>query len=160
MFAKYLCSDNSALSGAAVATQRRRKDRRDARTTARHWITAAWRRLVGVLVLLGLLTTDAHPATLSVLASFNGSNGRYPDAGSLTLIGDSLFGATFNGGTNSEYGTVFSLPVSGGSPTVLASFNGSNGANPNANLLLSGNILYGTTGYGGATAPAPSSAFQ
>ena len=37
------------------------------------------------------------------------------------------------------------FPLSGGSPTVLASFNGSNGENPEAGLTLSGNTLYGTT---------------
>ena len=46
-------------------------------------------------------------------------------------------------------GTVFSVPLSGGSPTVLASFNGSNGQDPYAGLTLSGNTLYGTTVYGG-----------
>ena len=45
---------------------------------------------------------------------------------------------------------VFSVPVSGGSPTVLASFDGSNGAGPAGGLTLSGNTLYGTTEYGGA----------
>ena len=44
-----------------------------------------------------------------------------------------------------RYGTVFSVPVSGGSPTVLASFNGSNGNIPMGGLTLSGNTLYGTT---------------
>ena len=43
------------------------------------------------------------------------------------------------------YGTVFSVPLSGGSATVLASFNGNNGDGPQAGLTLSGNTLYGTT---------------
>ena len=47
-------------------------------------------------------------------------------------------------------GTVFSIPLSGGSPTVLASFNGSNGDYPVAGLTLGGNTLYGTTELGGA----------
>ena len=53
------------------------------------------------------------------------------------------------GGANGD-GTVFSVPLSGGSPTVLASFNGSNGQYPLAGLTLSGNTLYGTTTAGGA----------
>ena len=42
-------------------------------------------------------------------------------------------------------GTVFSVPLSGGSPTVLASFNDSDGEAPFACLTLSGNTLDGTT---------------
>ena len=49
-----------------------------------------------------------------------------PHAG-LTLSGNTLYGTTEYGGANGD-GTVFSVPLSGGSPTVLASFNGSNGA--------------------------------
>ena len=39
--------------------------------------------------------------------------------------------------------------MSGGGPTVLASFNYGNGAFPEASLTLSGSTLYGTTNYGG-----------
>ena len=42
-------------------------------------------------------------------------------------------------------GTVFSLPTTGGTSNVLASFNGADGANPQASLILSNSILYGTT---------------
>ena len=48
------------------------------------------------------------------------------------------------------YGAVFSVPVGGGSPTVLASFDGSDGEYPVAGLTLIGNTLYGTTYAGGA----------
>jgi len=37
-----------------------------------------------------------------------------------------------------------------GQITDLASFNGSNGANPDASLILIGSTLYGTTNQGGA----------
>ncbi len=64
----------------------------------------------------------------------------------MTLSGNTLYGTTESGGAN-DYGTVFSVPLSGGSPTVLASF--SNIAFPEAGLTLSGNTLYGTTNGGG-----------
>ncbi len=87
----------------------------------------------------------------TVLASFNGSfdgsNGAYPYAG-LTLSGNTLYGTTVQGGANND-GTVFSVPLSGGSLTVLASFGGSNGRQPYAGLTLIGNTLYGTTNAGG-----------
>jgi uncharacterized repeat protein (TIGR03803 family) len=82
-----------------------------------------------------------------VLASFSGSNGEDPRGG-LTLIGSTLYGTTQLGAYGD--GTVFSLPVGGGSPTVLASFNGSNGEYPLAGLTLSGSTLFGTTYEGGA----------
>ncbi len=89
--------------------------------------------------------------TPTVLASFNGSDGNYPES-NLTLIGDTFYGTTLQGGTYSQFGgggTIFGLPVSGGTPTVLASFNNSNGFGPVAGLTLSGNTLYGTTEFGG-----------
>jgi uncharacterized repeat protein (TIGR03803 family) len=88
--------------------------------------------------------------TLKTLTSFNGANGQYSLAG-VILSGSTLYGTTDEGGANGE-GEVFSLPVTGGTPTVLASFaaNGSNGQNPEAGVILSGSTLYGTTFEGGA----------
>ena len=90
----------------------------------------------------------------TVLASFNFSNGAYPRGG-LTLSGNTLYGTTEMGGNLSVNGgngdgTVFSVPLSGGSPMVLASFNGTDGSFPAAALTLSGGTLYGTTDQGGA----------
>jgi len=95
-----------------------------------------------------LPTTGGTP---TVLASFNlnGTNGASPESG-LVLSGGTLYGTTYTGGANND-GEVFSVPVTGGTPTVLASFNGTNGANPIAGLIVSGSTLYGTTYYGGAT---------
>jgi uncharacterized repeat protein (TIGR03803 family) len=91
--------------------------------------------------------------TFNTLATFNGStNGSEPVAG-LTLSGDgtTLYGTTSAGGTYG-YGEVFSVPVTGGTPNVLASFNGGNdGSDPEAGLTLSGNTLYGTTYKGGGS---------
>jgi uncharacterized repeat protein (TIGR03803 family) len=89
-----------------------------------------------------------------VLASFNGSNGQFPLAG-VTLVGNTLYGTTGSGGNLAlnngfGYGTVFSVPLSGDNPTVLASFSGSNGSTPGGGVTLVGNTLYGTTLGGGA----------
>jgi uncharacterized repeat protein (TIGR03803 family) len=77
-----------------------------------------------------------------------------PQAG-LTLFGNTLYGTTSDqaGGINFSStgdGEVFSVPITGGTPTVLASFNGANGDEPYGGLILSGNTLYGTTLGGGA----------
>ncbi len=92
--------------------------------------------------------------TETVLHSFgNGTDGVSPDAG---LIFDSLgnlYGTTNSGGIHNA-GTAFELsPREGGgwTETVLHSFgNGSDGANPDAGLVLDGHgNLYGTTLAGG-----------
>ena len=91
--------------------------------------------------------------TPTILAAFSGSNGAVP-VGNVTVVGNTLYGVTLQGGNMSlNYGqgdgTVFSLPVTGGTPTALVTFNGSNGAAPEAGLTFSGHTLYGTTGDGG-----------
>ena len=55
-------------------------------------------------------------AAQNVLASFNGANGKNPVAG-LILSGSTLYGTAFGGGANGV-GTVFSIPVGGGTVTT------------------------------------------
>ena len=61
----------------------------------------------------------------------------------MTLSGSTLYGMTQQGGLYYS-GTIFSVPDSGGAPTVLASLSCTNYENPPANLALVGNTLYGT----------------
>jgi uncharacterized repeat protein (TIGR03803 family) len=88
---------------------------------------------------------------LSSLASFDGSNGRFPTA-SLTLGPDGLFyGTTIRGGS-SDRGTIFSFNPSSNVLSSLASFDGSNGDRPQASLTLGNNgLFYGTTLGGGSS---------
>jgi uncharacterized repeat protein (TIGR03803 family) len=85
----------------------------------------------------------------TTLYSFtNGSDGANPKAG-LILSGNTLYGTAYSGGTNG-YGTVFAINTNGMGFTNLYSFTGgSDGANPEAGLILSGNTLYGTAYSGG-----------
>jgi uncharacterized repeat protein (TIGR03803 family) len=94
-----------------------------------------------------------------ILYSFAGSpDGAYPQGG-LTLSGNTLYGTTYAGGTYFE-GTIFSIGINGNSNgyAVLQSFNASYnstndstyGANPESDLTIQGNSLYGTTLNGGA----------
>jgi uncharacterized repeat protein (TIGR03803 family) len=88
--------------------------------------------------------------TITTLASFNGSNGSSPPGGLLMDTSGNLYGTTTGGGAYGN-GTVFGLAPGSSTITTLASFNGSNGSNPQAGLIMdsSGN-LYGTTRGGGA----------
>ena len=77
-----------------------------------------------------------------------GDDAGYPYAG-LILSGDTLYGATYARGSGGA-GTVFAVNTDGTGFTTLYSFsNGSDGGQPEASLILSGNTLYGTASRGG-----------
>ena len=91
---------------------------------------------------------------------YTNSAGTHPLAG-LILSGNTLYGTANNGGKNGT-GTVFAINTNGSGFTTLysftavnydASFNSTNsdGANPQAGLILSGNTLYGTASAGGSS---------
>jgi len=85
-----------------------------------------------------------------------GEDGANPYA-ELVMSGDTLYGTTRNGGS-SDAGTVFAVNTDGTGFTVLHGFpatdaNGKNsdGANPYAGLILSGNTLFGAANVGGTS---------
>jgi uncharacterized repeat protein (TIGR03803 family) len=83
------------------------------------------------------------------LYSFKGGNDGSGPHGGLTLSGNTLYGTTSTGGTGGQ-GTLFAIKTDGSGYTSLYSFSGgSDGADPEANLVLSGNTLYGTANSGG-----------
>ena len=95
-----------------------------------------------------MLAGQATAQTFTTLYSFTGgSDGAYPDAG-LILSGNTLYGTAYDGGSSGN-GTVFAVNTDGTGFTNLYSFTrlaDSDGANPAAGLILSGNTLYGTAG--------------
>ena len=112
------------------------------------------------------------PQTYVNLHSFAGNYGSTPQAG-LLLNDKTLYGTTFAGGSSSN-GTVFAVNTDGSDFTNLYrfsnlttitnqvvippgtitfteySYTNSDGANPEAALVLSGQTLYGTTSAGGS----------
>src|SRR5206468_3034062 len=85
----------------------------------------------------------------SVLHSFSGPDGRYPQAAlSLGTNGD-FYGTTAFGGTNADNGTVFKITPSG-DLTALYSFGGIDGSRPISSILpASDGTIYGATLEGG-----------
>ena len=93
---------------------------------------------------------DSATGSITLQASFAGSNGTAPNA-ALTAAGNGIYyGTTRFGGPNST-GGIFKFDSATGSITLQDSFTGSNGANPVAALTAAGNgIYYGTAAGGGA----------
>ena len=102
------------------------------------------------LILFSAATSQAQ--TFSVIHNFaGGSDGANPLAGFTIDVAGNLYGTASSGGSSGA-GVVFKLTTSG-QETVLHNFTGgSDGANPQASLILdkAGN-LYGTTYAGGVS---------
>ena len=106
----------------------------------------------------GTVAAPVYSNTPTTLGTFNGSNGAEPVAGLIADANGNLFGTTSAGGAN-NYGTVFEIknagtaaaPVYASAPTTLVNFNGSNGQDPEAGLIVDAKgDLFGTTELGGA----------
>jgi uncharacterized repeat protein (TIGR03803 family) len=97
--------------------------------------------------------TNLHSFT--ALSNSTNSDGAYPEAG-LILSGNTVYGTAYTGGSSGN-GTVFAVHTNGTGFTNLHSFTAlsnstnSDGAYPDAGLILSGNTLYGTAVYGGSS---------
>jgi uncharacterized repeat protein (TIGR03803 family) len=80
-----------------------------------------------------------------LLYSFTGGADGSAPLGPLTRVDGNLYGTTVQGGQFGR-GTVFRVPVAGGSESVLYSFaGGSDAANPRGRLVYSRGKFYGTT---------------
>ena len=105
--------------------------------------------IVAAIITIGCITVSAQP--LTTLHSFNGGDGRSPEATLVQGSDGNFYGTTPLGGAHAK-GTVFKID-STGSLTTLHSFSGfpADGAVPVAGLVqgTDGNF-YGTTTSGGA----------
>jgi uncharacterized repeat protein (TIGR03803 family) len=99
---------------------------------------------------MAIVAANLGAQTFTTLYSFTGGNdGANPYAG-LILSGNTLYGTAEYGGSWGE-GTAFAVNTDGTGFTNLYDFTGgSDGANPYAALVLSGNTLYGTAECGGS----------
>jgi uncharacterized repeat protein (TIGR03803 family) len=98
-----------------------------------------------------VFAVNINTLVFSNLYSFTGGNDGSGPHGGLTLSGITLYGTTSAGGTAGN-GTLFALNTDGSGYSSLYSFSGgSDGADPEADLVLSGNTLYGTANSGGSS---------
>jgi uncharacterized repeat protein (TIGR03803 family) len=85
----------------------------------------------------------------SILATFNGTNGANPYTKTTADNSGNLYGTTFAGGANGD-GDIWELAAGSTTITVLHSFAGADGANPQSGAKLVNGNLFGTTFNGGA----------
>lgn len=104
----------------------------------------------------GMSFTDLYSFAPAIGYPYTNSGGATP-VGSLVLSGSTLYGVTSGGGSNA-CGTVFSIGTNGTGFTVLHMFPATNafginsdGAHPQAGLVLWSNVLYGTALDGGGS---------
>lgn len=96
-----------------------------------------------------IFRVDAGSTTLATFASFDGNNGASPFLGGVIFdTAGNLYGATSSGGVN-NLGAVYEVAAGSNTITLLASFDGSNGAGPSALVMDSAGNLFGTTVTGG-----------
>ncbi|MGP8198646.1 MAG: choice-of-anchor tandem repeat GloVer-containing protein [Limisphaerales bacterium] len=100
----------------------------------------------------GSSCTLALQSFTNVYSFTNGSDGANPFFGQLVLSGNTLYGTAAFGGS-SGHGTVFKVNTDGTGFQTLYAFAGypTDGEYPWGGLVLSGNILYGTTDAGGGS---------
>jgi uncharacterized repeat protein (TIGR03803 family) len=98
-----------------------------------------------------VFAVNTDGSAFTILYSFTGfDDGAQPYAG-LILSGNTLYGTAYSGGSSGS-GTVFAVNTDGTGFTTVYSFTGgSDGADPRAGLILSGNTLYGTASGGGSS---------
>jgi uncharacterized repeat protein (TIGR03803 family) len=116
--------------------------------------------LLGISVFIFMAWALGDPSAAHSQSAFftlynfgNGANDGFNPWGSLTLSGSTFYGMTKEGGSASNYGTIFQINTDGTGYKILHAFNGgtSDGARPQGSLTLSGSKLYGTTVNGGST---------
>jgi hypothetical protein len=106
------------------------------------WLAAA------LCIACSFFTPQYCKAQYTILHNFNDTAGSFPE-GSLTLIGNKLYGITSAGNPTDE-GCFFFMDTNGSNYTILHNFNGIDAGQPYADLTFSGNKLFATSPYGGS----------
>lgn len=97
----------------------------------------------------GVFKFDSSSGSLTLLDSFDGSNGANPYS-ALVAAGDGLYYGTSVGGGADGFGAVYEFNSHTDTITLKDSFSFDNGASPFSELIAAGDgIYYGTVGYGG-----------
>jgi uncharacterized repeat protein (TIGR03803 family) len=114
------------------------------------FILPGWLSLLIPFFPLAIISQSFAGPAIVTLGTFDGANGADPSGSLIADSAGNLFGTAYGGGASND-GTVFEIVKGSGTITALASFDGTNGANPYSNLIADANgNLYGTSSAGGA----------
>ena len=103
-------------------------------------------------------SSSSGSSTITILDSFEGTNGANPQDGLIQGSDGNFYGTTYGGGTSATCtggcGTIFKVSPTSGAETVLYSFEGgsSDGSQPFGLIQGSDGNFYGTTEAGGPSA--------
>lgn len=98
----------------------------------------------------GIFQFDSASKSITLLASFAGSNGSYPQATLTPAGGGIYYGLTSSGGANGSAGAIYEFNSISNVITLIDSFDVLNGSTPISELTpAGGGIYYGTTFSGG-----------
>ena len=86
----------------------------------------------------------------SLLHEFGATSDGALPYGQPTLVGNTLYGMTYDGGAHNK-GTIFKVDTDGTGYSVVHDFNNTDGGNPYESFALHGSSLYGMATYGGST---------
>lgn len=110
-------------------------------------------RLAGITFVVCVAMNVSHAQTVTLLASFDGSNGKLPQASLVQGVSGDFYGTTPMGGATTAAGTVFKITPTGQLTTIYnfcSQPNCTDGWQPQSGLALGVNgNLYGTTSVGG-----------
>src|ERR1700747_1396597 len=112
----------------------------------------AWTAIGGALLCIFMSAFPSFAQTYTTLASFDGSNGKFPGSQLVQGLDGNLYGTTDTGGPILN-GVVFRIPPKGTLTTVYsfcAQIHCYDGSGPSALMLARDGIFYGLTGSGGA----------
>ena len=107
------------------------------------------------VILIFVMSFTTAFGQFNIIHSFTGTTGTPIGGdnpyGDLILDGTTLYGMTYEGGTENE-GTIFTVETDGSGFTLLHSFGTTgDGDNPRGSLIQDGTTLYGMTQYGGGS---------
>ncbi|HZM04147.1 MAG TPA: choice-of-anchor tandem repeat GloVer-containing protein, partial [Candidatus Saccharimonadales bacterium] len=104
----------------------------------------------------GVFSISTNGSNFTILYGFTEGNDGFNPASGLLLAGSTLYGTAYSGGADPARGSIFELSTTAHRLTTLVGFDpdidyAPSGSDPQAPLVISGNVLFGTAVSGGGS---------